>query len=106
MLVGVFASPDIGGAAGLIYGNAGQVVAQLLSIIVTVAYSAAVTWILLIVVRFIFGLRVDPRVEYWGLDLAHHGETIAEYNENLPKDYLEQPVLKKARNKKSKSKKK
>jgi len=106
LLVGVFASPDIGGASGLLHGNAGQVVAQLLSIIVTLAYSAAVTWILLVMVRFIFGLRVDPRVEYWGLDLAHHGETIAEYNKNLPKEYLEQPVLKKARSKKSKPKKK
>ena len=108
ILVGVFANPDIGGASGLLYGNGEQVIAQILSVVVTFAYSAVMTFILLVAVRFVFGLRVDPRVEYWGLDLAHHGETIAEYNENLPKDYLEQPVLKKTRAKKSpaKSKKK
>ena len=32
------------------------------------------------------GLRVDARVEHWGLDLAHHGETIREWDEEiLPK---------------------
>jgi hypothetical protein len=29
------------------------------------------------------GLRVSPRVERWGLDLAHHGETIAEWDKEL-----------------------
>ena len=31
------------------------------------------------------GLRVEPRIEYYGLDLALHGETIVEYRRHLPK---------------------
>jgi Amt family ammonium transporter len=88
LLVGVFANPEIGGAAGALYGNETRIFAQLLSVIVTLAYSGAVTLGLLLAIKAVFGLRVDPKVEYWGLDLAHHGETIAEYNENLPDGYL------------------
>ena len=90
VLVGVFANPDIGGAAGALYGNDTRVFAQILSVVVTIVYSGTVTLLLLLVIKTFFGLRVDPRVEYWGLDLAHHGETIAEYNEQLPKEYLKE----------------
>lgn len=86
ILVGVFANPDIGGAAGALYGNETQIFAQILSVIVTMVYSGVVTLIILLVIRTLMGLRVEPRVEYWGLDLAHHGETIVEYMEGLPKD--------------------
>lgn len=101
VLVGVFANPDIGGAAGLMYGNDTQLGAQILSVLVTLVYSGVVTWILLTVIKRTIGLRVDPVIEYWGLDLAHHGETIAEYNANLPKNYLEKaaPKKRKARKK-------
>jgi Amt family ammonium transporter len=105
VLVGVFANPEIGGAAGWLYGNSTQVTAQILSVVVTIIYSGVMTLILLLIIRKIFGLRVDPRVEYWGLDLAHHGETIAEYNENLPDIYKEKtrkkPSVKKAGAKKA-----
>ena len=83
VLVGVFANPEIGGAAGALYGNDTQLIAQILSVVVTMVYSGVVTLILLLVIRTLMGLRVDPKVEYWGLDLAHHGETIVEYLEGL-----------------------
>ena len=105
VLVGVFANPDIGGAAGTLYGHETRLYAQVLSVLVTLAYSGIVTFILLIIIRQIFGLRVDPRVEYWGLDLAHHGETIAEYNQNLPRLYREKTVKKKGITKKKAAKK-
>jgi len=104
ILVGVFANPDIGGAAGALYGNDTRIFAQILSVVVTIAYSGVMTLILLLVIKTFFGLRVDPKVEYWGLDLAHHGETIAEYNENLPADYLEETKPKRARKKGAKKK--
>lgn len=85
ILVGVLANPDIGGAAGSMYGNDAQLGAQVISVVVTVAYSGVATYIILQIIRSIMGLRVSPYVEYWGLDLAHHGETIAEYEANLPK---------------------
>ncbi|MCB1652218.1 MAG: ammonium transporter [Alphaproteobacteria bacterium] len=78
VLVGVFANPEIGGAAGALYGSETQLWAQILSIIVVALYSAVVTTLLLVVLRFTMGLRVQPRQEYDGLDLALHGATIVE----------------------------
>ena len=77
LLTGIFANPAISQASGLLYGNPNQVIAQALAVIVVMAYSAVSTFILLFVLRFVIGLRVDPRVEYHGLDLALHGETVA-----------------------------
>lgn len=85
ILVGVFANPEIGGVDGALYGNDTRVLAQIASVVVTIGYSGVVTLILLLFVRTLMGLRVDPYVEYWGLDLAHHGETIMEYEAALPK---------------------
>lgn len=85
ILVGVVANPEIGGGAGSAYGNDMQLGAQILSVIVTAVYSGVATFILLVVIRSVMGLRVSPYVEYWGLDLAHHGETIVEYEAHLPK---------------------
>ena len=78
LLTGIFANPAIGPATGLLYGNPTQLTAQILSIIVVMAYSGVMTFVLLMAVRAITGLRVKPRIEYEGLDLALHGETIAE----------------------------
>ncbi|MBN8521714.1 MAG: ammonium transporter [Alphaproteobacteria bacterium] len=76
LLTGVFANPDIGPASGLLYGNPSQLMAQLISILVVASYSAVVTFILLMFVRLFTRLRVHPVVEYRGLDLALHGETV------------------------------
>lgn len=78
LLTGIFANPAIGPATGLLYGNPTQLTAQILSIVIVMAYSGVMTFALLMVVRAITGLRVKPRIEYEGLDLALHGETIAE----------------------------
>lgn len=78
VLVGVFASPAIGGAEGLLYGNSDQLIAQILSVIVTMGYSGAMTFVLLMVIKPVMGLRVQPDVEYKGLDLALHGETVTD----------------------------
>ncbi len=85
VLVGVLANPEIGGAAGALYGDELRIWAQILSVIVTAVYSGVMTLILLLIIRTTMGLRVSPYVEYWGLDLAHHGETIVEYEAHLPK---------------------
>lgn len=76
ILTGVFANPDVGPATGLLYGNGAQVMAQILSVTVVAVYSGAVTFALLMIVRIFTRLRVHPVVEYRGLDLALHGETV------------------------------
>ncbi|MBA2880938.1 Amt family ammonium transporter [Desulfosalsimonas propionicica] len=76
LATGIFANPAITeGAAGLLYGNPMQVVIQVVSIVATVAFSAAATFVVVIVTRAVTrGLRVEADSEITGLDNAIHGE--------------------------------
>ena len=76
ILTGVFAINEYGGHPGLIEGNPGQVVNQLIGIGTVVVYDAIVTFIILKVIDIAIGLRVSDEVERDGLDLALHGEVI------------------------------
>jgi len=76
LLTGVFASKAIGGTAGLIEGNPGQVLTQLWGIAATIVWCAVASFILLKVIDMIIGLRVDEEIERDGLDLGLHGETV------------------------------
>ena len=75
LATGLFACPTINDAAGLFYGNVGQVWTQLVSIIGTAIYSAVGTLVVVYITQFITGnLRVDEEAEVIGLDNAIHGE--------------------------------
>src|SRR5689334_6817440 len=76
LLTGVFAIEQYGGTAGLIEGNAAQMVNQIEGICVVFIYDAVVSLIILKVIDAIIGLRVSDEVEREGLDLALHGETV------------------------------
>jgi len=76
LLTGVFAVQQYGGTAGLLEGNAMQVVYQAIGVITVFIYDAVVTLIILKVVDIFIGLRVSDEVEREGLDLALHGETV------------------------------
>ena len=76
ILTGIFAINEYGGTPGLIEGNAGQVVSQLIGVGTIFVYDVVVTLIILKVVDLTIGLRVSEEVEREGLDLALHGETI------------------------------
>ena len=72
----MFASKAIGGTAGLLEGNPGQVLTQLWGIAATIVWCAVASFILLKIIDMIVGLRVDEETERDGLDLSLHGETI------------------------------
>ena len=75
ILTGIFVSEDLGGqglAEGVTIGK--QVVAQVLSLLVTIIYSGVLSFIILKIVDAIVGLRVDEDQEQEGLDLALHSE--------------------------------
>ena len=75
ILTGIFVSEGLGGqglAAGVTIGQ--QVVAQVLSLLVTIIYSGILSFIILKIVDAIVGLRVDEDQEQEGLDLALHSE--------------------------------
>ncbi len=75
LLTGVFAEKVINsaGANGLLFGNPGQLLTQIIAVVVTAAYSFGVTFLLLKLLSFM-GLRVTSREEAVGLDIAAHGE--------------------------------
>ena len=76
LATGIFAVAAIGGAKGLIEGNASQMGTQALAIAATLGYSFVASFIILKVLDVIpgLGLRVSARDEDAGLDLAAHGE--------------------------------
>jgi Amt family ammonium transporter len=72
---GVFATTFINPLGrGLIDGNAGQLVTQLVAVTAVIAYAVIATFAIVKVVDFILGIRVPSRDEEVGLDLAVHGE--------------------------------
>ena len=76
VLTGVFAAPEIGGAAGLLYGNAGQVWTQIVGIAATVVWSGLGAFVILKVIDLTIGIRVSKDVEIEGLDVNLHGEVL------------------------------
>ncbi len=73
---GLFADPAItGDIAGLFHGNPGQLWAQFLSVLATIAFSAIATFVVVVITKMLTsGLRVDSDQEREGLDSAIHGE--------------------------------
>jgi Amt family ammonium transporter len=76
LATGLFATPAITeGAAGLFYGNPGQLWIQIVSIVSTIIYTGVVTLIVIYVTKAVTGgLRVEEDAEVQGLDNAIHGE--------------------------------
>jgi Amt family ammonium transporter len=76
VLTGVFAVNEFGGTSGAIEGNYGQILNQLIGVGIVIAYDLVVSLIILAVLKFTIGLRVDEETEMEGLDLALHGEAV------------------------------
>jgi Amt family ammonium transporter len=62
--------------SGLLYGNPDMLWIQVKSVLVTIAYSAVGTFILLKIVDAMVGLRVSEEEEREGLDVTQHGERL------------------------------
>ena len=71
---GVLAVAAIGGVSGAIEGNLGQVGIQLIAVAAAALFSAIATYVIVKVVEFVLGLRVERDAEEVGLDLSVHGE--------------------------------
>jgi Amt family ammonium transporter len=78
LLTGVLAVAWVGGEgkSGLIDGNPHQVLVQCYGVVVVAVYDAIASLILLKLVDWTIGLRVDSDIEREGLDLAIHGEAV------------------------------
>jgi Amt family ammonium transporter len=76
ILTGVFAVEAIGGTAGLLEGNFAQVGIQVWGVMATIIWSAVATFVILMVLKAIMGIRVTDTQEMQGLDLALHDESL------------------------------
>lgn len=78
-LAGIFASSELGlfSGHGLSDGVSigDQLIVQIKGIVATIVYTAALSYVLLIVVRSIVGLRVSEEEETEGLDVVSHNES-------------------------------
>jgi Amt family ammonium transporter len=76
LATGIFATVAVNsaGANGLLYGNAGLLVKQLVAVAVVWVYSFGMSWILAKIVKAVVGIRVNEVEENVGLDISQHGE--------------------------------
>ncbi len=77
LLTGVFADTRVNAAGreGVLRGNPGQMVPQIVGIVVVAAYAALLTFVILKVLdKLLGGLRVGTNEEREGLDATEHGE--------------------------------
>lgn len=75
ILTGIFADPSINEAGkGLLYGNLGQLITQIIAAVATIIYVSICTLIIFLVIKAITGIRVDAEEEVNGLDESQHGE--------------------------------
>ncbi len=79
ILTGVFATKEIndlrmGKPMGLIDGNPGQVINNLIGALIAWGLAIVGTWIILKVCDAVTGVRADEQAEIEGLDLSMHGE--------------------------------
>jgi ammonium transporter, Amt family len=81
---------------GILYGNPGQLLDQVLADLAGPAYAFVMTYVLLRAIGFVTSLRGVPRDEAVGMDLIHHGEEAYASGEGAilvtPEDGGEAPV--------------
>jgi Amt family ammonium transporter len=77
LATGLFAAKywNPSGADGLLLGNFSQIAIQGTGVVVTVAYSLLVTFLIVWLLERSLGLRVSPEAEQSGLDLTEHLES-------------------------------
>ncbi|HWN30614.1 MAG TPA: ammonium transporter [Burkholderiales bacterium] len=77
LLTGVFAVKDIGGTAGVLEGNPGQLLIQFIGASSTLIFSFVMSFIIFKVLDMVMGIRVTEEQEREGLDIALHGEQVS-----------------------------
>jgi Amt family ammonium transporter len=79
ILTGVFATKEVndlraGKAMGLVDGDAGQIVNQLIAVAISAGLAIVGTLVILKICDLVFGVRVTKQQETEGLDISMHGE--------------------------------
>ncbi len=76
LATGIFAKQSINGigADGLLYGNAEQLLKQVVAVVAVVGYVSIASIVILKLIDLFIGLRVPEGEEVLGLDTSQHGE--------------------------------
>jgi Amt family ammonium transporter len=62
-----------GGVRGILYGDASQLVAQIIGPLVNVVFIFTASWVFFKILDAVMGMRVSPEVELEGLDVPEMG---------------------------------
>lgn len=84
IMTGIFADPSVGGRSGLIFGQTDLFLAQLLSIVITIAFAGTMSFIIISIIEKFIPLRVSELDELQGMDQCEHNEEA--YNTTLGLD--------------------
>ena len=66
--------PSVAAVVGVLSGNWSQLGKQAAAVGISVAFAGVGTFVIAMIVKRLFGLRVTPQQESDGLDVAIHGE--------------------------------
>lgn len=75
IMTGIFAEKSIGGVDGLLYGGTDLFIAQVISILITLAFAGVATFVIISLIKLVMPIRVTEKEEIQGLDLMEHDET-------------------------------
>jgi Amt family ammonium transporter len=78
LLTGVFTASSLGGTGAADFSIIHQLGVQALSVGITLLWSGVVSLLAYLVVKAVFGLRVNAEAEREGLDITSHGESAYE----------------------------
>lgn len=81
IMTGIFADPSIGGKTGLLFGETTLFIAQVLSILFTLAFAGGASWVIISAIKRVMPIRVSTAEEVAGLDNVLHDEKA--YNTTL-----------------------
>jgi Amt family ammonium transporter len=73
LALGIFADGTYGGVRGLITGSGWQLLAQLIGVVVAMAWALGCGAILFYILKATMGLRVSELIEHEGVDVHLHG---------------------------------
>ncbi|MFO7696352.1 MAG: ammonium transporter [Anaerolineae bacterium] len=73
LAVGIFADGSYGGVSGLIAGNYGQLVAQLIAMATVILWAGGTGLVMFSLIKKSIGLRASVEEERLGLDITEHG---------------------------------
>lgn len=74
IMTGILADPAIGGQTGLIFGQSNLFIAQILSILITIAFAGTMSYIIISIIKKFMPLRVSQTDELQGMDQCEHNE--------------------------------